>query len=79
MEIVEESYYDHNKYGRVRVVAVSDETVSMQCVGETNFIAGQKIPKGKKEEVSAFLECSEPANITIDAEPAEFDLTGVNQ
>lgn len=78
MEIVEGSYYDHSKHGRVRVVTVSDGIVSMECMEKMKFIAGQEMPAGVKESDSVFEKCSQPADMTIDAEAAEFDLTGNN-
>lgn len=80
MRIVENSYYDHDEHGRVKVVDVTNGVVSMEKQEEYEFVSGMgRIPGGTKQAASGFQRDAEPADITIDAESAVFDLTGVNQ
>lgn len=75
--IVEDSYYDHPVHGRVKVVDVSATTVSLQLVDDDVDLPGiHTVPKGAYEKVSDFKRDAEPADVTVRAEPAVFDIFG---
>lgn len=78
--IVEGSYYDHAEHGRVKVVDVSNGVVSMEKHDDDTFVSGLgKIPGSTKQSAAGFRRDSEPADVTVSADAAVFDLTGVNQ
>lgn len=66
--IVEDSYYDHAEYGRVRVVDVTNGVVSMEKQNETVPITGGRIPAGVKQSAAGFREDAEPADVTVNAD-----------
>lgn len=76
MNIVENSYYDHDEHGRVKVVDVTNRVVSMEKQQDWMFVSGTKIPTAAKQAVSGFKEDAEPADITVQARPAIFDVFG---
>lgn len=79
MRIVENSYYDHDEHGRVKVVDVTNGVVSMEKQHETFVSAGQRFPAGAKQSAAGFQDDAEPADVTVSADAAVFDLRGVNQ
>jgi len=76
--IIENSYYDHIEYGRVKVVDVDATTVSMELQEDTTVIGSRTIPVAKYEQVSDFKHRADPADITVAADPAVFDIFGHN-
>lgn len=75
MRIVENSYYDHAEHGRVKVVSVDNGVVSMEKQEEEAFVNGiGKIPGGAQQSAAGFQRDAEPADVTIEAEAAVFDL-----
>lgn len=76
MEIIENSYYDHVEHGRVRVVDVTNGVVSMEKQEEYTFTGNNRIPAGVKQAASGFQADAEPADVTVHANPAVFDILG---
>lgn len=74
MSVVENSYYDHEQYGTVKVVSVEGGTVSMMQLEETIIVNSKKINKGVKQPVTVFETVTSPANVTVDAEAAVFGI-----
>lgn len=66
MSIVEDSYYDHDRHGRVRVVLVEEDTVFMETT-EIMDMGGGKIPTNRKQDVEEFSRETSPADFTVDA------------
>lgn len=79
MRIVENSYYDHDEHGRVKVVDVTNGVVSMEKQEEYSIVGGQRIPGGTKQAAAGFQRDAEPADITVKAETAHFNIEGINQ
>jgi len=68
-DIKENSYYSHDDHGRVGVEFVGKDTVLFSTdEGEAHA-----------EMVPEFEERTEPADVTVTADTAEYDITGVNQ
>jgi hypothetical protein len=78
MEIIEQSYYDHDEYGRVKVVDVTNGVVSFEKQNEEKFVSGMKIPGGAKQSAAGFQDDAEPADLNITADSVVFDVLGKN-
>lgn len=74
MEIVENSYYEHNEYGTVKVISVNNGVVSMQKRNEMAKYGATQFPAGAKQSAAGFRKDARPADITIQAKPAVFDM-----
>jgi hypothetical protein len=79
MKIIDQSYYDHDKHGLIKVVGVTDGEVLMEKQDEVVQEGSQKMLAGAKQSVAGFRRDAEPADINVDAIAAEFNLTGRNQ
>jgi len=77
MSIVEDSYYDHDEHGLVKVVAIREHKVLLEKQSEQTVIDGVTIPSGEKEPITDFKENADPADVTASADKAEFDLFGM--
>lgn len=75
-KLVENSYYEHKVWGRVKLVSVDETMVAFQVLNEQTTISttGQDILKGRYEAVSEFMQQVEPADVTVSAEPAALNL-----
>lgn len=76
MRIVENSFYEHERYGTVKVVDVTNGVVSMQQRNETVMTTAGNIPGGKQQAAAGFQDEAEPADIEINAQPAMFQAIG---
>lgn len=74
MEIVENSYYDHERFGTVKVVSVNNGVVSMEQQENNVITTAGRIPGGKTQSAAGFQDEAEPADVTIPARPAVFNL-----
>lgn len=79
MRIVENSFYEHDEHGLVKVVSVNNGVVSFEKRDESVYTGGMSIPAGSQQAAAGFRDCVEPADITVPANAAVFDLTGVDQ
>lgn len=79
MRIVENSYYDHDEHGRVKVVDVTNGVVSMEKQQDYSVVGGRRIPGGAKQSAAGFQDQAEPADVKVKAETAFFNLEGINQ
>lgn len=77
--IVENSYYDHDEYGRVRVVDLTNGVVSMERVNEKVWMGTTQIPDGVKQSAAGFQRDAEPADVTVKADLAVFDSEALHQ
>lgn len=68
MTVVENSYYEHDEHGLVRVVDNSPDNVSFEINGEFIWSGTEKVPKAKKEEPGEFEQSTEPADVSVDAD-----------
>jgi hypothetical protein len=68
MRIVEDSYYDHDEHGRVKVVDVTNGVVSMEKQQDDIVVGGARIPGATKQSAAGFQRDAEPADVTVDAD-----------
>lgn len=66
MRIVENAYYDHSNHGKVKILKIEDNVVHFSTQDSENL----------SENMSEFEGRVEPADVTVDADPATLDLTG---
>lgn len=77
--LVEDSFYDHKHYGRVKLISVDETKVGFQLVDETHRIAtSHQILKGKYEAVSEFKQNVKPADVTVKADAAVLNMNAFN-
>lgn len=79
MSIVEDSYYDHDEHGRVKVADVTNGVVTMEKQNDHFISGGTRFPSMAQQSAAGFQDEAEPADLHITAQPAVFDLNGVNQ
>jgi len=77
--IVENSYYEHDRHGTVRVVSVDATTVAFEIVDRHHhFPGGHRVLQGQYEAVSEFRAATQPADIDVVVEPATLNSTSTN-
>lgn len=77
-EPVENSYYDHDEHGRVKVVDVTNGVVSMEKQRDTVVTGGVQIPAGVKQSAAGFMRDAEPADVTVDADMVVVNSEGMS-
>lgn len=79
MRLVEDSYYEHEDHGRVKLVSVDATKVAFQLVNRRHGLpGGHEILQGKYEGVTEFKQKAEPADITVIADPIVIDTRGTS-
>lgn len=73
MRLSEESHYEHEDHGPVKLIFVDGETVGFESLEKEHIMGDVKIPKGWKESVIDFIERAEPLDITIDTPTSSPD------
>lgn len=75
LSIVEGSWYDHDEYGRVRLVSVDEETdeVLLKKVETTHISGVGTIPTGTRESLESFTQAAAPADISVTPPAVEID------
>lgn len=69
MTIVENSYYDHEEHGSVRVLEVTDDIVAFELMEtEMRFPGGVSFPEAKREQLATFEEQASPGDVSVDAD-----------
>lgn len=75
MNIVENSYYKHNDFGLVKVVAAESNEVLMERVEKTKSAVEQE---NMRQSVDDFITHSEVADVVAEADVAKFELRNNN-
>lgn len=76
LSIVQNSEYEHQLYGRVRLVTHREDerVVLLERLEETTFISGVgDVPAGVRESLDAFIQHAEPADITVSPPAVEIE------
>lgn len=71
-EVVEDTYYNHDEHGRVKVVKDNGEEVGFLVEGETVIINGKEFQKGGWEDRDNFVSNTEPASMIIEVPAAKL-------
>lgn len=77
--VVENSFYEHDEYGLVKVIDITNGVVTMEKRDQEIWTGRQVIPGYSKQSAAGFLDDTEPADITIQGQPAVFNLRGLQQ
>lgn len=75
LSIVENSEYEHDQFGRVRLVdhRREERRVLLEMVGETEYVTGVgHIPSGVSQTLEEFIEHAEPADISVSPPTVEI-------
>lgn len=66
MSLVEDSYYDHDEYGRIRMTDLGDEIRFVVCDEEIYVHDVGYVPRAITEPREQFVDQTTPADITIE-------------
>lgn len=66
--VVENSYYDHEVHGQVKVVEVEGDVVFFEKTSETVRYGGTEMPAGGTENKEAFEEQTKPSDFEAGAD-----------
>lgn len=80
ISLVEDSWYDHDKYGRVRLVRIDEDsdTVLLEK-GETTYVTALgDIPAGTRESIETFAQNAQPADISVTPPAVEIDAESLD-
>lgn len=81
LSLVENSLYDHEELGRVRLVSVDEarDEVLLERTDRTARVTGLgKIPAGTRESIASFTERASPADISVTPPTVEIDAESVD-
>lgn len=78
MDIVVNSYYDHERFGRVQVVGYNNGVVSMELQDDDLVIGTTTMPRCKKQSAAGFQDEAEPADVTVNVDPVKIDVSALN-
>jgi hypothetical protein len=68
LSLVEDSFYDHDRYGRVRLVSLRREAgeVLLERQESSTYVTGVgDIPPGVRESIGEFIDNAQPADLSL--------------
>lgn len=65
MSLVEDSYYEHDEYGRIKLINI-DDVARFETGGTVHVRGVGNIPAVQEEDISSFKSQVEPADISLD-------------
>lgn len=78
MRIIEDSYYQHDQHGLVRVVSVNNGVVSMELQDDDKVIGTATVPRGAQQAAAGFQDDAEPADVTVEADLAVLNVENLD-
>ena len=75
LSLVEDSWYDHEEHGHVRLVRIDEdaETVLLERADTTHVSGVGNIPTGTREPLDSFRRAAAPADISVSPPVVEID------
>lgn len=77
LSLVEDSWYDHDEYGRIRLVRIDEpenEVLLEKGNGETMHVSAVgDIPAGTRESIDSFRRAAQPADISVTPPTVEIN------
>lgn len=75
LSLVEDSWYDHDEYGRVRLIRIDEDSNDVLLEkGEATHVTGVgTIPAGTRESIDSFTQNAAPADISVTPPVVEMD------
>lgn len=75
LSLIENSWYDHEEYGRVRLIRIDEdaETVLLERAETTHVSGVGDIPAGARDSLDSFTQAAAPADISVSPPVVEID------